>query len=215
MLKIIPSREVWYYDRTGERRKIHGLSLPARSKFLKLQKLLLEHFDPDLPFDVQYDENSLVRSIVDDCLDLYGLCPEWLGMGDLVRLFFAYGTEPGILFQLEFSKSQKQGKLLDCESDPYHQAIAVLWSLNPDRCLNEILESVLCLPQTDLEEILSARQKIEEQRGEDGKQSDVEGLREFSRDVASGALFDVGEKLDLNLSPTQLQSIQDLVGNGR
>ena len=146
-------------DARGQRVKLSPLTLSARRRFIKLQAFISEVQAgmPDLTVSDLYDADDDFKCAMDECLALYGLSPDNVSLAILVQLFFTYEGAAGLCWQLDFSPRQKEGKLLDPDQDPYHHAIAAVWSFMPTLSLTDVMGVIEAVPWQDLEGIVEAR----------------------------------------------------------
>ncbi len=191
---------VWFDDAIGRRREIRGLPLGKRRRFIDLQELAgqIIQENPDCSIGYLYDHDSDFQAAIDECLELYGLSSEWCSSAQVMQLFFAYDGGEGLCWQLEFPEpeSAKRGKLLNPKSDPYHSAIAALWSYTPELALSEVLETINQIPWIEIEGILSERNRLTEENDPELKkkrsqQQSIDELGErFTAAVESGEFSD-------------------------
>jgi hypothetical protein len=98
------------------------------------------------------------------------------------------------LWQLEFPELGTIGKLIDPDVDPYHAAIAAVWSFNPDRTLAEIAESIADMSWADVEGILGERNRITIENNPELKQKafekqQIEAMRESLESMSTTDFF--------------------------
>lgn len=159
--------EVWFEDAIGDRRKIRGLPLGRRRRFLELQELagVIIQENPDCSIGLIYDWDADFRDAIDESLSLYGLSPDWCSAAQVMQLFYAYEGGSGLCWQIEFPESDKptKGKMLSPETDPYHASIAAIWSYSPELSLSEVIESIADIPWIDVEGITAERNRQAEE----------------------------------------------------
>ena len=165
MIKRVSWTAIWFNDVNGDRRELRGLPLARRRRFVELQELagaiITEH--PDCSIGFLYDHDTHFAAAIDECLSLYGLSPDWCSAAQVMQLFFAYEGKAGLCWQLEFpDKGEKKGQLLK-DADPYHNAIAAVWSYSPELSLAEVIDSIAEVPWSDIEGILAERNRMEEE----------------------------------------------------
>lgn len=180
---------LWIEDCHGERCQLRPLALTKRRDFVEYQELIaeLQQQNPDLSIAELYDADADFSHAVDECLRLYGLSPDRISLSQCVQLFFTYDGGQGLCWLLEFAPTQKKGKLLDPDADPYAAAIAAFWSFLPDRTLKEVIEAIDALPWTEVEAILQARNdQIQEAHPELRERLTEEDREEFIADLKSG-----------------------------
>ena len=147
----------------GDRVEVRGLALAARRRFVELQTYLSEMVQahPGLSLGYLYDHDGDFAWAITESLQLFGLSIERLTAGQVTQLLFAYDGGAGALWQLEFPEADEvPGRLLNPKTDPYHAAIAAIWSYTPDRTLEEVIESLSELSWSDVEGILTERNRI-------------------------------------------------------
>ena len=172
--------EIWFPDRNNIQRKIRGLSLHSRKRFEALLDVVREIYNGQFrgkSIAAAYDTDRDFAFACDECLQLFGLRPDWFSISHLNALLFSY-REPdgasgdGLLVQLEFSQPEpeaegEESKPLPPNENPYHAAIASLWLAQPKAPLQEILKQVGALDSAqnglcwaDLQSILRSRNRM-------------------------------------------------------
>ena len=196
-------RRIWFDDCNGQRREVLGLPLSKRREFVEYQEVISEYQEgfPDLTPAELYDLEADFRTAVNECLNLYGLSPDWVSLAQMVQLFFAYEGGPGLCWLLEFPERHRKGKLLNPDADPYHHAVAVVWSHHPGLSLSQVREVCDSVPWGDLEGILEARAELAEEANPGAARITEDDIEEFRQDLEQGAGIDfsgppVGSMLD-------------------
>lgn len=162
----------------GDRVEVKPLPLGSRRRFVDLQAFIAEiiQANPDLSIGYLYDHDGDFAWAAKESLALFGLPIEQLSAGQLNQLLFAYDGGAGALWQLEFPDpgAGKGGKLLDPDIDPYHAAIAALWSYTPDRTLAEVTEILGEISYQDLQGIMEQRNRITIEANPELQKKDLE-----------------------------------------
>lgn len=180
---------LWVTDCQGERCELRPLPLTKRREFVEYQELIaeLQTEHPDLSIAELYDLDEDFAHAVDESLRLYGLSPDRISLSQCVQLFFTYDGGQGLCWLLEFAPTQKKGRLLDPDTDPYAAAVAAFWSFMPDRTLLEVKEAIDAMPWVEVEAIMQARnQQIEEAHPELKRGPTEEDRAEFLEDMKNG-----------------------------
>lgn len=185
-------------DLGGDRVEVRPLPLSKRRRFIELQTFLgqLIEAHPDLSIGYFYDRDPDFEWAIDESLMLFGLSADQLSGGQVAQLLFAYDGGPGALWQLEFPEADEvPGRLLNPKSDPYHSAIAAVWSYSPDKTLAEVVDSIAEVPWADIEGILSERNRMAieaspELRAQEAKRKQQEALRRELENLAPDDFFD-------------------------
>jgi hypothetical protein len=194
-IKRVKFSSIRFEDCGGVMRELRGLPLAKRRRFLDLQQLCgeLVQENPDCPIGLLYDHHLDFQDAIDECLNLYGLKPEWCSAAQVMQLFFAYDGAEGLCWQLEFAEQKEvKGRMLNPNSDPYHAAIAAIWSYTPDASLADVINSIEEIPWVEVEGILSERGRIEEEANPELKRKrqrkdDFDNLAEvFNQKVETG-----------------------------
>jgi hypothetical protein len=147
----------------GDRIQLRGLPLAKRRQFVDLQTFLADRIQqfPDLSLGTLYDLDEDFRWGVDESLRLFGLSPESVSAVMVNQLLFAYDGGAGVLWRLEFPDSEQvAGRLLNPEIDPYHAAIAAVWSYSPELPLDRVIESLSEISWLDVQGILEQRNRL-------------------------------------------------------
>lgn len=155
--------KISFIDCRGDRRLIPGLPLQSRrvlqAHLTVAVQIQLE--EPDKPVGWLYDNNPEFAASVDDCLEICGLSPTYCSAAQVHGLFFAYEGGPGLVLQVEFPKTEgNPAQILDPERDPYHAAIAALWSHSPDLSLLEVQNILAEMPWEDVAGAMAERNRI-------------------------------------------------------
>ena len=155
--------KISFLDCRGDRRLIAGLSLQSRRVFSAHLAIAvqLQLEEPGRTIGWLYDNNREFQACIDDCLEICGLSPEYCSAAQVHGLFFAYEGGPGLLLQVEFPDAPSNpARLLDPERDPYHAAIAAVWSHSPDLSLIEVREILEEIPWDEVSGAIAERNRI-------------------------------------------------------
>jgi hypothetical protein len=154
-----------FVDCRGDRRLIGGLPLRSRrvlSAHLALAvQIQLEH--PDRAIGWLYDNSKEFSDSINICLELCGLSPEYCSAAQVHGLFFAFEGGPGLVLQIEFPDDPDTPAHIADTRDPYHAAIAALWSHCPDLSLLEVRDILEEMPWADVAGAMIERNRIAEE----------------------------------------------------
>jgi hypothetical protein len=180
----------------SDRVEVRSLPLGKRRRFVELQEFIGQFVQahPDISLGWLFDHDDDFGWAVAEVLGLFGLSTDQVSAAQLNQLLFAYDGGPGALWQLEFPELGTIGKLIDPDIDPYHAAIAAVWSFNPDRTLAEITESIADMSWADVEGILGERNRITIENNPELKQKafekeQIEAMRESLESMNTDDFF--------------------------
>lgn len=148
-----------FVDRSGVVRSIHGPTILGRFEFVdRLNDLadLLAGLDGSASWEDLYRRGGRLRRLIDRCLELWGISPEWLAPSQIEQLLFCRGEEPGWLLTL-LNPSQKGGSD-DVEAKTLAESIAAIALMTGS--LSEAIELAGAVPGALLVDVIAASAEV-------------------------------------------------------